>query len=96
MKQTNIYKLKYNTRGEAIKNLIDNNVIDSGLKNKPKTHSVVWLPRQIENKGEYDKDGEVIIEPTFSNDVLVDVMTEDIIDFGEYQTYPNNNLHNWE
>lgn len=92
----NIYKLKFNTKQQAIDTLIDKGVIEQQLNNTHKTHSVVWLPRQIENKGEYDKDGEVIIEPTFSNDVLVDVMTEDIIDFGEFEIHPNNNLHNWK
>ena len=93
---TNIYKLKFTTKQQAIDTLIDKGVIDEELNNTNKTQSVVWLPKQIETEGEYDEEtGEVIVEPTFFDDVLVDIMTEDVIDFGEFEEFPDNPLHNW-
>ena len=50
----------------------------------------------VETEGEYDEEtGEVIVEPIFYDDELVDIMTEDVIEFGEFETHPNNHLHNW-
>jgi len=92
----NIYKLKFETKQQAIDTLIDKGVIDEELNNTNKTHSVVWLPKQIETEGKYDEEtGDVITEPIFYDDVLVDIMTEDTIDFGEFEIQPNNHLHNW-
>lgn len=92
----NIYKLKFNTKQQAIDILINKGGIDEELNNTNKTHSVVWLPKYIEVEGEYDEEtGDVITEPIFSDDVLVDIMTEDTIDFGEFEIHPNNSLHNW-
>ena len=93
---TNIYKLKFTTKQQAIDTLIDKGVIDEELNNTNKTHSVVWLPKQVVVGGEYDEEtGDVIVEPVFSEDVLVDIMTENTIEFGEFEIHPNNHLHNW-
>ena len=94
--KTNIYKLKFETKQQAIDTLIDKGVIDEELNNTNKTHSVVWLPKQVKTEGEYNEEtGDVITEPTFFDDVLVDIMTENTIDFEEFEIQPNNHLHNW-
>lgn len=94
--KTNTYKLKFTTKQQAIDTLINKGVIDEELNNTNKTHSVVWLPKQVKTEGEYDEEtGDVIVEPIFYNDVLVDIMTEDTIDFEGFEEFPNNPLHNW-
>ena len=42
--KTNIYKLKFESKQQAINTLIEKGVIDEELNNTNKTHSVVWLP----------------------------------------------------
>ena len=90
-----VYKLRYNDKETAIADLIAKGVIDAEHNYLPNTHAVVELGLIALTYGEYDEEGNVIVEPTYADGYHYDVMTENEIDFGSAELQVNNPKHNF-
>ena len=92
-----VYKLKYKDKETAIADLIAKGVIDAEHNYLPNTHAVVELGLIALTYGEYDEQGNVVVEPTYADGYHFDVMLENEIDFGsaditELVTTPKHNF----
>lgn len=99
----NIYKLNYTDKETAIADLLDKGVYVEveNIDNKPQlvyannTQAVVDIGKIVKVPGEYDEQGNQIIEPIFFDGVFYDVMTNEIIDFGTNEVFPINCVHSF-
>jgi len=99
----NISKLNYKDKETAIADLIVKGVyveiID--LNGKPQlvyangTQAVVDIGQIVKVPGEYDDQGNVIVEPIYYDGVFYDVMTTTIIDFGTNEIFPVECVHSF-
>lgn len=88
----NIYKLKYTDKETTIADLVSKLVIDEELNYLEGTHAVVWLDKIVLENGQFDEQGNVIVEPIFADGYHVDIMVEREIDFTNAIS-PNNPKH---
>lgn len=98
-----IYKLNYLDKETAIKDFIKKGVYVEveDLDNKPQlvyangTQAVVDIGQIVKVPGEYDEQGNVIIEPIYFDGVFYDVMTTEVIDFGTNEVFPIDCVHSF-
>lgn len=88
-----IARLKYTDKEQATLHLIECGVINENLTYADITHAVVWLGKLVDKQGEYNEEGEELTPPTYLDGYHVDVMTKEVVDFGEYIVEPNNPRH---
>ena len=91
-----IYKLKYTDRETAIADLISKGVyqeIDGELSYGNGIDAVVEVGLLIDQEATFDEQGNLLTEPIYRDGYHFDIMTDNIIDFGENETFPNNPKH---
>ena len=91
-----IYKLKYPDRETALSDLIEKGVykeIDDELIYGEGVHAVVDVGLIIDQEATFDEQGNLLTEPTYRDGYHFDIMTENEIDFGENEIFPNNSKH---
>ena len=91
-----IYKLKYTDRETAIADLIAKGVyqeIDGELSYCEGIHAVVEIGLIVDQEATFDEQGNLLTEPIYRDGYHFDIMTDNIIDFGENETFPNNPKH---
>ena len=47
----------------------------------------------IDQEATFDEQGNLLTEPIYREGYYFDIMTDNIIDFGENETFPNNQKH---
>ena len=98
-----IYKLNYTDKEIAIADLLAKGVYVEAedLDNEPQlvyangTQAVVDIGQIVKVPGEYDEQGNVIIEPIYFDGVFYDVMTTEVIDFGTNEVFPIDCVHSF-
>jgi hypothetical protein len=98
-----IYKLNYTDKETAIKDFLNKGVYieATDLDNEPQlvyangTQAVVDIGQIVKVPGEYDEQGNVIIEPIYFDGVFYDVMTTEVIDFGTNEVFPIDCVHSF-
>ena len=91
-----IYKLKYKDKETAIADLIAKGVyqeINEELSYGNGIHAVVEAGLLIDQEATFDEQGNLLTEPTYRDGYHFDIMTENEIDFGENEIFPNNSKH---
>ena len=91
-----IYKLKYTDRETAIADLIAKGVyqeLEGELTYNNDIHAVVEIGMVINQEATYDEQGNLLTEPTFVDGYHFDIMTDNVIDFGANEIFPNNPKH---
>ena len=91
-----IYKLKYPDKETAIADLIAKGVfqeIEGELSYSEGIHAVVEIGKVIDKEATFDEQGNLLTEPTYRDGYHFDIMTENEIDFGANETFPNNPKH---
>lgn len=95
----NIFKLQYADKDTAIADLIAKGVYvettEDELVYANGTQAVVDIGQIVKVPGEYDDQGNVIIEPIYFNGVFYDVMTTEVIDFGVNEVFPIESVHSF-
>ena len=81
-----IYKLKYNSREEGIKDLKSKGIYEG------KTEAIVEVGLCVDKEAVYDTDGEIIEQPVYKDCYCFDVMTDEVIEF-ENLVCPNKAIH---
>ena len=100
------YKLKYTDENEALTDLMDKGVIQDRkyededgnvvLKRTPYTditEAVVYLGKIVDEPATFDEEGEVLTDATFLDGYHVDVMLNEVVDFGTNEINPNSPSH---
>jgi hypothetical protein len=93
-----IYKLNYLDKETAIADLLAKGVYvetEEGLIYVNGTQAVVDIGQIVKVQGEYDEQGNVIIEPIYFDGVFYDVMTTEVIDFGTNEVFPIECVHSF-
>ena len=93
-----IYKLKYTDKETAISDLIAKGVyqeIDGELSYGNGIDAVVEVGLIIDQEATFDEQGNLLTEPTYREGYHFDIMTDNIIDFGENETFPNHPKHSF-
>ena len=92
-----IYKTNFNTEQEGKDALIAKEVwqevTEEGVTQMVYingTRSVVNIGKIVETPGTYGPDGHEITPPVYYNGWAYDIMSEDVIDFGENEVYPGD------
>lgn len=91
-----IYKLKYTDKETAIADLIAKEVyqeIEGELSYSEGIHAVVEVGLIIDQEGTFDEQGNLLAEPTYREGYHYDIMSNNEIDFGENEIFPNNPKH---
>ena len=91
-----IYKLKYTDKETAIADLIAKRVyqeIDEEMIYADGIDAVVEVGLIISEEATFDEQGNLLTEPTYRDGYHFDIMTENIIDFGENEIFPNSPKH---
>ena len=91
-----ICKLKYTDRETAIADLISKGVyqeIDGELSYGNGIDAVVEVGLLIDQEATFDEQGNLLTEPTYREGYHFDIMTDNVIDFGENETFPNHPKH---
>ena len=91
-----IYKLKYTDRETAIADLIAKGVYqenDGELSYGNGIHAVVEVGLLIYQEATFDEQGNLLTEPTYRDGYNFDIMTENEIDFGDNEIFPNSPKH---
>ena len=91
-----IYKLKYPDREYSISDLISKGVyqeIEGELSYSEGIHAVVEIGLIIDQEATFDKQGNLLSEPTYREGYHFDIMAEKEIDFGANEITPNNPKH---
>ena len=81
-----IYKLKYNSREEGIKDLKSKGIYEG------KTEAIVEVGLCIDKEAVYDIDGEIIELPIYKDCYCFDIMTDQVIEFDSI-VYPEKAAH---
>ena len=90
------YKLKYTDKETAIADLIAKGVfqeIDDEMLYAEGIEAVVEVGLIIDQEATFDEQGNLLTEPTYREGYHFDIMTENEIDFGENEIFPNNPKH---
>jgi hypothetical protein len=97
-----IYKLQYKDKETAIVDLIAKGVYVevtfeevTSLAYGEGVQAVVDIGQIVKVQGEYDEQGNVIIEPIYFDGVFYDVMTTQVIDFGTNEVFPIDCVHSF-
>ena len=91
-----IYKLKYIDRETAIADLIAKGVyqeIDGELSYGNGIDAVVEVGLIIDQEATFDEQGNLLTEPTYRDGYHFDIMSNNEIDFGDNEIFPNNPKH---
>lgn len=91
-----IYKLKYTDRETAIADLIAKGVfqeIEGEMLYADGIDAVVEVGLIINEEATFDEEGNLLTEPTYREGYHFDIMTDNVIDFGENEIFPNNPKH---
>ena len=91
-----ICKLKYTDRETAIADLIAKGVyqeIDGEMIYSDGIDAVVEVGLIIDQEATFDTQGNLLTEPTYREGYHFDIMTNNVIDFGENEIFPNNPKH---
>ena len=91
-----IYKLKYTDKETAIADLIAKEVyqeINGELSYGNGIDAVVEVGLIIDQEATFDENGNLLTEPTYREGYHFDIMTENEIDFGGNEIFPNNPKH---
>ena len=91
-----IYKLKYTDKETAIADLIAKGIyqeIDGEMIYADGIDAVVEVCLIIDQEATFDEQGNLLTEPTYREGYHFDIMTENEIDFGENEIFPNNPKH---
>jgi len=92
----NIYKLNYTNKETAIADLLAKGVYietEEGLIYGKGIHAVVEIGKIVLMNGTYDEEGNEITAPIFADGYAYDIMSEQEIDFGINEIFPNNPVH---
>ena len=90
------YKLKYTDKETAIADLIAKRVIqeiEGEMLYAEGIEAVVEVGLLIDQEATFDVNGNVLTEPTYRDGYHFDIMTDNEIDFGENEIFPNNPKH---
>lgn len=93
-----IYKLKYTDKEIAIADLIAKGVyqeINGELSYSEDIHAVVEVGLIIDQEATFDEQGNMLTEPTYREGYHFDIMTDNVIDFGENEIFPNSPKHSF-
>ena len=93
-----IYKLKYTDKKTAIADLISKGVyqeIDGELSNGEGIHAIVEVGLLIDQEATFDENGNLITPPTYREGYHFDIMSNNEIDFGTNEIFPNNPKHSF-
>jgi hypothetical protein len=90
-----IYKLNYLDTETATADLIAKGVYNEELAYANGTQAVVDIGQIVKVPGEYDDQGNVIVEPIYYDGVFYDVMTTEVIDFGTNEVFPVDCVHSF-
>ena len=91
-----IYKLKYTDRETAIADLISKEVyqeIEGELSYGNGIDAVVEVGLLIDQEATFDENGNMLTEPTYRDGYHFDIMSNNEIDFGTNEIFPNNPKH---
>ena len=91
-----IYKLKYTDKETAIVDLISKGVyqeIEDEMIYADGIDAVVEIGLVIDQEAIFDEQGNLLTEPTYREGYHFDIMTDNVIDFGANETFPNNPKH---
>ena len=91
-----IYKLNYTNKETAIADLLAKVVYietEEGLIYGQGIQAVVEIGKIVLTNGTYDVDFNEITAPIFADGYAYDVMSEQEIDFGINEIFPNNPVH---
>ena len=91
-----IYKLKYTDKETAIADLISKGVyqeIDGEMIYADGIDAVVEVGLLIDQEATFDEQGNILTEPTYREGYHFDIMTDNDIDFGENEIFPDNPKH---
>ena len=91
-----IYKLKYTDRETAIADLIAKGVyqeIDEEMIYADGIDAVVEVGLIIDQEATFDEQGNMLTEPTYREGYHFDIMSDNEIDFGENEIFPNSAKH---
>ena len=91
-----IYKLKYTDRETAIADLIAKEVyqeINGELSYGNGIDAVVEVGLIIDKEATFDEEGNLLTEPTYREGYHFDIMTDNEIDFGENEIFPDRAKH---
>lgn len=95
----NIFKLQYADKDTAIADLIAKGVYvettEDELVYANGTQAVVDIGQIVKVPGEYDDQGNVVVEPIYFDGVFYDVMTTADIDFGTNEVFPVECVHSF-
>ena len=93
-----IYKLQYTDKETAIADLIAKEVyqeIEGELSYGNGVEAVVEVGLIIDQEATFDEQGNLLTAPTYREGYHFDIMTDNIIDFGENETFPNHPKHSF-
>ena len=91
-----ICKLKYTDKETAIADLISKGVfqeIEDEMLYADGIDAVVEVGLIINEEATFDEQGNMLTEPTYREGYHFDIMTDNVIDFGANETFPNNPKH---
>lgn len=91
-----ICKLKYTDKETAITDLIAKGVfqeIEDEMLYADGIDAVVEVGLIIDQEATFDEQGNLLTEPTYIEGYHFDIMTDNEIDFGENEIFPNNPKH---
>ena len=91
-----ICKLKYTDKETAIADLLLKGIyqeIDGEMIYADGIDAVVEVGLIIDQEATFDKNGNMLTEPTYRDGYHFDIMTDNEIDFGENEIFPNNPKH---
>ena len=92
----NIYKLKYTDKETGIVDLISKGVfqeIEGEMLYADGIDAVVEVGLIIDKEATFDEQGNLLTEPTYRDGYHFDIMTDNVIDFGENEIFPNSPKH---
>ena len=91
-----IYKIKYSDKETGIADLIAKGVyqeIEDEMLYADGIDAVVEVGLIIDQEATFDEQGNLLTEPTYRDGYHFDIMTDNEIDFGENEIFPNNPKH---
>ena len=91
-----ICKLKYTDKEAGIANLIAKGVfqeIEGEMLYADGIDAVVEVGLIIDQEATFDEEGNLLTEPTYRDGYHFDIMTDNVIYFGENEIFPNNPKH---
>jgi hypothetical protein len=91
-----IYKLNYTDKETAIADLLAKGVYvetEEGLIYGEGVQAIVEIGKIVLTNGTYDADFKEITAPIFADGYAYDIMSEQEIDFGINEIFPNNPVH---